>query len=86
MSLYEYTMKMTAFKLKIVDQEYILHKTAWLAQQVKATKKVGKDIKPYYQSFNKFFDYAKQERSALGETNEELKDSNLSNLLRKANK
>lgn len=86
MSLYEYTMKMTAFKLKLVDQEYILHKTAWLAQQVKATKGKGKNIEPYYPFFKKFFNYEKAQRVALGETNEELKDSNLSNLLRKANK
>ncbi|EUJ38571.1 hypothetical protein BTHER_01620 [Brochothrix thermosphacta DSM 20171 = FSL F6-1036] len=41
MTFYEYTLKMTAFQLKMVDEDYVLHKAAWLAQQVKATKKNG---------------------------------------------
>lgn len=86
MSLYEYTLKMAAFKLKLVDQEYTLHKSAWLSQQVKATKKSGKGVKTYYESFNKFFDYKKQQRFAAGEPTSELKDNNLSELMMKANK
>lgn len=42
MTFYEYTLKMTAFQLKMVDEDYALHKAAWLAQQVKATKKWAK--------------------------------------------
>lgn len=86
MTFYEYTLKMTAFQLKMVDEDYALHKAAWLAQQVKATKKMGKEMRPYYTSFEKFYDYAKRERMVLGQEEEALKDNNFSDLMMKANK
>lgn len=62
----EFELRATAFKLRRLDEEYDLHLQAWLGEQVKATKKVGKKEVPYYKNFNSFFDYQKREREILG--------------------
>ncbi|WP_314068321.1 hypothetical protein [uncultured Vagococcus sp.] len=66
MTPYEFELRTTAYKLKRLDEEYNLHLQAWLAEQVKASKKVGKKDVPYFKNFNSFFDYQKKEREILG--------------------
>ncbi|MBM7542356.1 hypothetical protein [Amphibacillus cookii] len=60
MTLYEYKMRMRAFRLQRIDDEYDMHLQAWLHQQVKATKEKGKRQVPVFQSFKQFYDYDKR--------------------------
>jgi hypothetical protein len=48
---------MKAYRLKRIDKEYDMHLQAWLNNQVKATKEVGKKYVPVYDNFKSFFDY-----------------------------
>lgn len=69
MSLYEYGVRMKAFELKQIDEEYRDHRFAWIATRVKDTKAVGKNKSaPVYKSFKDFFDY----RRALQDAGEQI--------------
>lgn len=57
MTIREYTFKMASKRLARQEKEYYIHLEAWQNNQVKATKKVGKDYKPYYKRFSDFYDY-----------------------------
>ena len=71
MTLYEYDMRMTAFRLKQADREYELHWQAWLGWNVQAMKKKGKRKQtPVFKTFQQFFDYKKCIREALGSEQE----------------
>lgn len=60
MTLYEYSLRMTAFRLKRADREYEIHLQAWLNREIKAKKKSGKrKMIPVYENFKQFFDYEK---------------------------
>jgi hypothetical protein len=60
MTLYEYGLRMTAFRLRRADREYELHLQAWLNREIKAKKKSGKrKMVPVYGNFKQFFDYEK---------------------------
>ncbi len=71
MTLYEYDMRMTAYRLKQADREYEIHLQAWLNWNVQARKKKGKHkCVPVFKTFQQFFDYKKCVREALGSENE----------------
>lgn len=63
MTLYEYGLYMEAAELKMNDKRLELHEQAWAYQAVKSTKG-GKNPKPVYPTFNKFFfkTYQKNEK------------------------
>lgn len=61
-TMYEYELRMKAFRLRYLDREAAMHKQAWVSRQVGATKKNGK---PFYRTFKQFFDYEKAERNML---------------------
>jgi hypothetical protein len=84
MTLYEYNLRMTAYKLSWLDQEKMIHELAWANQQVQATKTVGKKTVPVYDTFEKFFNYKKHEDELMG-VSKLPKDANLQRLLSKAN-
>lgn len=63
--LQEYNLLMKAFRLKRLDREREIHLQAWVNNQVKATKKSGRDVKPYFKDFQKFFDYEKKQKEIL---------------------
>jgi hypothetical protein len=83
MTLYEYEIRMTAFRLKSLDQLNKIHEQAWANQQVQATKKIGKKEVPYFNTYKKFFDFEKYEKQVLGI--EEKQNLTLKSLLIKAN-
>lgn len=84
MTLYEYEVRMLAYQLKRLDQEFNAHMQAWTSRQIKATK--GKKQEPYYKDFKKFFDYEKKEKEILGMSLiDERIDDTAVDLLRKAN-
>lgn len=60
MTFYEYELRMKAYELKMIDEEYRIHRQAWVNREVKAEKKTGKNkMKPVYTKFKDFFDYEK---------------------------
>ena len=56
-TLNQYSLMMKAVNLKRVDREFEIHLQSWTNNQVKATKKTGKTTKPYYKTFDEFYDY-----------------------------
>lgn len=84
MTMYEYEIRMTVYKLKRIDREKTIHEQAWANNQVKATRSSGKKSVPVYTTFKKFFDYEKYEKEILG--NDELPhDEQFESLMRRAN-
>ena len=60
MTLYEYHMRMTAFRLRQADREYEIHLQAWANREINAKKKSGKKKLVFlYDHFKRFFDYEK---------------------------
>lgn len=52
---------MEAVEYRQVDEDYLMHKQAFLGLQVQAKRKVGKaGYKPVYDRFDKFYDYEKE--------------------------
>ncbi len=66
---------MEAVRLKEVDKDYRNHLQAFLNFKMKATKKSGKNQKPVYNSFGKFYDYEKAVEKArnYGKVDERFK-------------
>ena len=66
MTLSEYRIRGTAYRLKQLDSEYMIAREAWLNRQIMATKKKGKNRQEYvYKTFKSFFDYEKAEQTIL---------------------
>lgn len=66
MTLYEYNMRMTAFRLKQADREYGIHLQAWANREIKAKRESGKKkLVPVYKTFKQFFDLEKRIREIL---------------------
>ena len=86
MTIKEYGLRMKAYRLKHVDELYMLHLQAWLNNQATATKQKGKKTVPFFKSFDEFFDIQEEEKKILGTPPAEIERSrSLSDLFRKAN-
>ncbi len=63
MTLTEFHYKRYAQEYKEIDEEYRMHKTAFLIRNAAATKNVGTEKKPkeeyVFKQFDDFFDYEK---------------------------
>lgn len=80
----EYRLLMEAVKLKQVDMDYRNHLQAYLNFVVKAQKKAGKGkSKPVYNTFKKFYDYAKEQAKAKEKGNSESRFAGIGKLLKK---
>jgi len=67
MTLYEYEVRMKAFRLQQVDQQYEIHQQAWANWNVQAMKAQGKNKRvPVFKNFKQFFDYEKYVKEILG--------------------
>ncbi|WP_239406393.1 hypothetical protein [Erysipelatoclostridium sp. An15] len=84
----EYNLLMKSVELKQVDKSYWIHLQAYKNLQVKAEKKVGKNItRPVYNTFKKFFDYENEINKVLGLTKSKIdKFKNLKNYMRRKEK
>ncbi len=87
MTLYEYNMRMTAFRLKQADREYAIHLQAWMNREIKAKRESGKKkLVPVYKTFKQFFDFEKRVREIL-RTEEKagvnMKSQGIYNLMKK---
>ena len=68
MTFCEYKLRMKAYDLKMADEEYRMHKKAWLNREVKAEKRTGKGkSEPVYKKFKDFFDYEDLIKKIQGE-------------------
>ncbi|WP_437348123.1 hypothetical protein, partial [Melissococcus plutonius] len=85
MTLHEYVLRITAYKLRMLDDRQKVYEQAWAYQQVKATRQVGKKTVPVYDTFEKLFDYKKLEKDILGIQTNRKEDKVLTGLLKKAN-
>lgn len=70
----EYKMLCEAEKYKQLDKQRDIALGAWLTFAASAKKKVGKNLKPVYPTFESFFDYAKELKQLNGESVNELKE------------
>lgn len=85
LTLNQYNLLMKGAELRLLDEEHLIHKQAWLNRVVKRTETKGKQEVYVYGSFKDFFDYEKEYREITGEIVPTIKDEELSNLLLKAN-
>ena len=74
LSIKEYEMLCEAEQYKQLDKQKDIALGAWLTFLATAKKKVGKQLKPVYPTFESFFDYSKELKRMKGETVNELKD------------
>lgn len=58
----EYDLRIKAYQLKNLDQQYFIHLQAWTTMMAGQTRKG----KPVYRTFEKFFNYQKIEEQILG--------------------
>lgn len=83
MSLYEYGVRMKAYTLKQIDEEYRDHWKAWLNARAKDMIRTGKDtVGPRYKDFRDFFDYRKALQGA-GERVESAREERLKTVARR---
>ena len=85
LTLNQYNLLMKGAELRLLDEEHLIHKQAWLNRVVKRTETKGKQEVYVYGSVKDFFDYEKEYREITGEIVPTIKDEELSNLLLKAN-
>ena len=76
---------MRGVKLRLLDEEHLIHKQAWLNRVVKNTEMRGKKEVYVYGSFKDFFDYEKEYKEITGEIVPTIEDKEFSGLLLKAN-
>lgn len=74
LTIREYQMLCEAEQYKQLDKQKDLALNAWLTFVASAKKRVGKNLKPVYPTFESFFDYSKELRRMKGETVNDLKE------------
>lgn len=74
LTIKEYEMLCEAEKYKQLDKQRDIALGAWLTFVASAKKKVGKNLKPVYPTFESFFDYSKQLKRMSGEAVNDLKE------------
>lgn len=72
MSVWEYELRLKAYKLRMVDRDFEIHEQAWMNREVKAEKKSGKGRKPIYRRFDEFFNYKKRIAQAINGEEEQF--------------
>lgn len=74
LTIKEYEMLCEAERYKQLDKQKDIALGAWLSFVATAKKKVGKNLKPVYPTFESFFDYSKQLKRMNGEAVNDLKE------------
>lgn len=85
MTIHEYTLRMTAYKLSALDKQSEIHMLAWKMREVQAEKVQGKKSVPVFKKYDKFFDFDKQEREILGVDKKSKIDSKTIDMFLRAN-
>lgn len=63
-TLHEYDLRLTAYRLKQADKSRDMHLMAWFSRDIEATNKKGDRYQ--YEKFEDFFDMETEERRVLG--------------------
>lgn len=81
----EYELLVEAYRLKMVDDDYRIHRQAFLNFAVQAKKRAGKNKeRPVYSRFDKFFNYERELKRVKGKKREKKERfSGIGELLRK---
>ena len=74
LTIKEYEMLCEAEKYRQLDKHKDIALGAWLSFVATAKKKVGKNFKPVYPTFESFFDYSKELKRMNGESVNVLKE------------
>lgn len=74
LTIKEYEMLCEAEQYKQLDKQKDIALGAWLSFVATAKKKVGKNLKPVYPTFESFFDYSKEIRRLKGDSVNDLKE------------
>ena len=72
MTMREYRLRMKAYNLRHMDEEYMIYLSAWVNREIEAKKGKGKNRRYVYDRFDKFYDLKKRENEIL---HKELKKS-----------
>ena len=62
----EFRLRLKAYELERVDDEYFISFLAWQTREIEAKKKSGKGYRYVYDTFKKFFDYEKRINKVMG--------------------
>lgn len=66
MTFREYNLRIKAWNLRRVDEEYGIALQAWMNREIEAQKKKGKNKYEYvYKSFKEFYDYEKRTKEII---------------------
>lgn len=77
MTIAEYSLRMKAYRLRRLDQEYHIAYQAWMNREIQATRKKGKSrYESVYKDFRSFFDFESREKEILYGTKRENKPAN----------
>lgn len=79
----EYTLLMEAVRLKQVDRMHEIHLQAWLTFAAKATKKSGKNVKPVYSRFERFYNYKEELKKAQNPEKERSRFPGIGKVIKK---
>ncbi|MFC3212729.1 hypothetical protein [Planomicrobium okeanokoites] len=71
MTFREYSFEIHAYRLRDLDSRQRMHMQAWVNQQAKSTKTVGKNTVPFFKNFKEFFDYEKELQEIEGKKKDE---------------
>lgn len=88
MTFREYRLRMKAYRLSQLDEEYMVSYLAWQNREINAQKKKGKNkLEAVYKKFTDFFNHTEKEMSILyGITKKESKTmSSMKEYMRKKN-
>lgn len=79
----EYNLLMEAAQLKQIDKMRDIHLQAWLTFAAKATKGKGKNVKPVYSKFERFYNYKEELKKVQQPEENNSKFSGIGKFLKK---
>lgn len=87
MTQHEFHMYLLAHQIKMQEAELLSAKQAWFNQLVKATKKVGRETRSAYKSFDDFYNNANVYRNIFEsqENKEKVRKLNMADMNRRLN-
>ena len=62
----EFRLRLKAYELERVDDEYRIALLAWQIREIEAKKKTGRKCRYVYDTFKRFFDYEKHINKIMG--------------------
>lgn len=65
MTFREYRLRMKAYNLRQLDEEYMISYSAWQNREINALKKKGKKKEAMYKTFKEFFNHSEKELELL---------------------